>query len=69
MHDLQAAAEGPRTSERFAAVVAAFISGLKGTSDALEFNEMNKRMNCRLLQRDHVHQSALQMLWLHSYQA
>ncbi len=31
---LQAAAEGPRASERFAAVVAAFISGLTGTSDA-----------------------------------
>ena len=31
---VQAAAEGPRASERFAAVVAAFISGLTGTSDA-----------------------------------
>ncbi|KAL3133156.1 hypothetical protein ABBQ38_007050 [Trebouxia sp. C0009 RCD-2024] len=31
---LQAAAEGPRASQRFAAVVAAFISGLTGTSDA-----------------------------------
>ncbi|DBA70559.1 TPA: hypothetical protein ACH3X2_011953 [Trebouxia sp. C0005] len=31
---LQAAAEGPRASERFAAVVAAFMSGLTGTSDA-----------------------------------
>lgn len=34
MHHVQAAAEGPRASERFAAVVAAFISGLTGTSDA-----------------------------------
>ena len=34
VHRMQAAAEGPRASERFAAVVAAFISGLTGTSDA-----------------------------------
>lgn len=32
--DVQAAAEGPRASERFAAVVAAFVAGLTGTSDA-----------------------------------
>ena len=31
---LQAAAEGPRASERFAAVVAAFVSALTGISDA-----------------------------------
>ena len=31
---MQAAAEGPRASERFAAVVAAFVAGLTGTSDA-----------------------------------